>query len=411
MKQIFKDAKDAARQLMCATTLEKNTALEKIAEQLLNRKEEIYKANAIDVEAGKKNGLSASLVDRLILDEKRINSMVDGVKTIISQEDPVGIIENGFKRPNGLTIHKVRVPLGVVGIIYESRPNVTVDAAALCIKSGNVSILRGGKEAVHTNQILGQIIRDAVCQTGLPENAVFVIEDPDRTRIMEMLKAKNDIDIIVPRGGEGLIQFCTEHSLVPLVKHDKGLCHTYIDADADLEMAVSIAFDAKVDRPGVCNAMETLLVHKDIAPKVLPVLCKKYTDAGVELRGCTETVQLVPMTAATAEDWDAEYLDLILSIKVVGTIEDAITHVNLYGSMHSEAIVTENYSMSQQFLQAIDAAAVYVNASTRFTDGAEFGLGAEIGISTQKLHCRGPMGAYDLTTSKYQIYGSGQTKS
>lgn len=411
MIQDFKKAKLASRKLMCATTAQKNTALQYIAEDILSRKDEIFKANAVDVEYAKEIGLSASMVDRLVLDEKRVKAMSDGVLTIMSQEDPVGTIEKGFQRPNGLVIHKVRVPLGVVGIIYESRPNVTVDAAALCIKSGNVSILRGGKEAVHSCRVLGEIITDALMRAGLPEYSVLIVEDSDRTKIMQMLKAKNDIDIIVPRGGEGLIQFCTEHSLVPLVKHDKGLCHVYIDSTANLEMAANIAFDAKVDRPGVCNAIETLLVHQDIAADILPSLCQKYVDAGVELRGCDAAVKLFKMIPATDEDWDTEYLDLILSIKVVGTIEDAIDHINTYGSLHSEAIVTDNFNRSQQFLTGVDAAAVYVNASTRFTDGAEFGLGAEIGISTQKLHCRGPMGAYDLTTSKYQILGTGQTKS
>jgi glutamate-5-semialdehyde dehydrogenase len=410
MKEIFDRVKKASRKLSYATTDTKNRALKLIAELLIEKQNIIFEKNQIDINDAKKSNLSPALIDRLVLNEKRFKSMIDGIYTIINSEDPVGIIEKGYKRPNGLTIHKVRVPIGVVGIIYESRPNVTVDAAALCLKSGNASILRGGKEAVNTNKILGEIISEAIERAGLDKDSVVIIEDKDRTKIMKMLKAKDDIDIIVPRGGEALISFCSEHSLVPLVKHDKGLCHTYIDKSADFDLAVSIAYDAKVDRPGVCNAMETLLVDEQIADKILPELCEKYIEAGVELRGCDKSVGIFDMKPANEIDWDTEYLDMVLSIKIVKDVYEAVEHINTYGSMHSESIIAENCNAVNFFMQSVDAAAVYHNASTRFTDGGEFGLGAEIGISTQKLHCRGPMGAYDLTTSKYQIYGNGQIK-
>lgn len=410
MKEYLQKAKEASLKLRTAETVVKNSVLKNLIEILQNSKQEIIEANNIDVIEAKKDGLKASLVNRLILNESRINGMIQGVKDILEQEDPVGTVVKGYKRPNGLTIHKVRVPLGIVGIIYESRPNVTVDAAALCIKSGNVAILRGGKEARHTNMKLGKLIQKALISSGLSENCIVIVDDPDRTKIMQMLKAKNEIDIIVPRGGEGLIQFCTEHSLIPLVKHDKGLCHTYIDRYANQEKAIKIAIDAKTNRPEVCNAMETLLVHEETADKIFPELLNKFISLGVELRGCEKTLKYADIYPAKDEDWDTEYLDMILSIKIVASIDEAINHINKHGSMHSEAIITENYTEANKFLENIDAAAVYVNASTRFTDGAEFGLGAEIGISTQKLHCRGPMGAYDLTTTKYKIYGSGQTK-
>ena len=410
MKEYLIKAKNASIQLRSAKTAEKNFILKNLYEILENSKQEIIEANNIDVIEAKKNGLKASLINRLILNDNRINSMIQGVKDILEQEDPVGIVEKGYRRPNGLTIHKVRVPLGVVGIIYESRPNVTVDAAALCIKSGNVAVLRGGKEARNTNLMLGRLIKKALKQVGFSEDCVVIVDDPDRTKILQMLKAKDFIDIIVPRGGEGLIKFCTENSLIPLVKHDKGLCHIYIDEFADLEKALKISIDAKIDRPEVCNAMETLLVNKNIANKILKKLVNKMTKLGVELRGCEKTLKYVNIYPAKEEDWETEYLDMILSVKTVENIDEAINHINKYGSMHSESIITENYTIANKFLESIDAAAVYVNASTRFTDGAEFGLGAEMGISTQKLHCRGPMGAYDLTTTKYKIYGSGQTK-
>lgn len=406
----LKKAREASLALMDVDSFVKDNALKKIAEKINNSREAIKEANRKDLAYGKEAGLSGSLMDRLELTDSRIDAMIQAVNEIIAQTDPVGSVVEGYKRPNGLYITKVRMPIGVVGIIYESRPNVTIDAGALCLKSGNVAVLRGGKEAVHTNIFLGSLMKEALRETGLPEDAVYIIENTDRTYVMEMLKASDYIDIIIPRGGEGLIKFCSEHSLIPLIKHDKGLCHTYIDKDADFEKAVSIAYNAKVQRPGVCNAMETLLVHEDIAENILPALAEKYKAAGVKLIGCENTAKIIDVVPAVEEDWDTEYLDLILSIKIVKDVFEAVKHINRYGSSHSECIVTENYTTARLFLNKVDAAAVYANASTRFTDGGEFGLGAEIGISTNKLHCRGPMGAYDLTTTKYVIYGDGQIK-
>jgi glutamate-5-semialdehyde dehydrogenase len=410
MEDFLKLAKDASYQFMNEKTDKKNQILAKISELLNEKRDYIIAENSKDLDNGVKNGLGSAILDRLKLDDKRIDSMINGVNEIIAQEDPVGSVVTGYKRPNGLVIYKVRVPIGVVGIIFESRPNVTIDAAALCIKSGNVSILRGGKEAKYSNIALGNIIREALKTEGVNENVCIVLEDEDRSLMKKMLKGKNYIDIIIPRGGEGLINYCTEESLVPLVKHDKGLCHLYIDEFADIKKGVEIAFNAKVQRPGVCNAIETLLIHKGIYRKVLDILIPKYQEAGVEIVGCNTVSADFNLPLATEEDWETEYLSLKLSIKIVDSLDKAIEHINRYGSSHSEAIVTENYSNAQEFLNRVDAAAVYVNASTRFTDGAEFGLGAEIGISTQKLHCRGPMGAFDLTTTKYIVYGNGQIR-
>lgn len=410
MEDFLKLAKDASYQFMNEKTDKKNQILAKISELLNEKRDYIIAENSKDLDNGVKNGLGSAILDRLKLDNKRIDSMINGVNEIIAQEDPVGSVVTGYKRPNGLVIYKVRVPIGVVGIIFESRPNVTIDAAALCIKSGNVSILRGGKEAKYSNIALGNIIREALKTEGVNENVCIVLEDEDRSLMKKMLKGKNYIDIIIPRGGEGLINYCTEESLVPLVKHDKGLCHLYIDEFADIKKGVEIAFNAKVQRPGVCNAIETLLIHRNIYRKVLDILIPKYQEAGVEIVGCNTVSADYNLPLATEEDWETEYLSLKISIKVVDSLDRAIEHINRYGSSHSEAIVTENYSNAQEFLNRVDAAAVYVNASTRFTDGAEFGLGAEIGISTQKLHCRGPMGAFDLTTTKYIVYGNGQIR-
>jgi len=410
LENMLKNAKQASYVLMNIHTDLKDKALSSIAKKLDDKREEIKEINKKDLAYAKEAGLSSAMIDRLLLDDKTIDSMIQAVVDIRSQVDPVGKVVDGFKRPNGLQITKVKVPLGVVGIIYESRPNVTIDAAALCLKSGNVSVLRGGKEAVHSNTFLGKLMKEAVVEAGLPEACVNIIEDTDRAIVMEMLKSKEYIDIMVPRGGKGLIEFCTEHSLIPLVKHDDGICHVFIDEHADMDMAVSIAVNAKCQRVGVCNTMETLLIHEKVAEKTLKRLAKEYAEYNVELRGCEKTAAIIECKPATEEDWSTEYLDYILSIKVVGSIEEAIEHINKYGSMHSESIVTESYTNSELFLNMVDAAAVYVNASTRWTDGGEFGMGAEIGISTQKLHCRGPMGADDLTTTKYRIYGQGQIR-
>ncbi len=406
----FMKMKNASKILMTKNTSEKNKALEMLADKLLENKDLIFNENKKDVDNAVEMKLSPALTDRLVINEKRLNAMVEGVNEIIGQEDPVMTVEKGYKRPNGLVIHKVRVPFGVVGIIYESRPNVTVDAAALCIKSGNCAFLRGGKEARYSNALLGKLISEALSEAGLPAECVKTVYDPDRTTLQSMLKAKEYIDIIIPRGGEGLISYVTEHSLIPVVKHDKGVCHVYVDESADINMAVDIAFNAKVQRPGVCNAMETLLLNKKICREVLDKLLPEYEKAGVQVRASADIAEIYNTKHASEEDWRTEYLDLILSVKSVENMQEAINHINRYGSMHSEAIVTSDYSMAMDFMNSVDASAVYVNASTRFTDGAEFGLGAEIGISTQKLHCRGPMGAYDLTTSKYMIYGHGHIK-
>ncbi|MGD9809448.1 MAG: glutamate-5-semialdehyde dehydrogenase [Deferribacterales bacterium] len=410
LENMFKEAKQASYVLMGVNTDVKDKALTLIAEMLDAKRAEIKEVNKKDLEYAKEAGLSNAMIDRLELNDARIDGMIQAVVDIRAQVDPVGKVVDGYKRPNGLHITKVKVPLGVVGIIFESRPNVTIDAAALCLKSGNVSVLRGGKEAVHSNTYLGRLMKEAVKQAGLPEACVNIIEDPDRAIVMEMLKAKDDIDIMVPRGGKGLIEFCTEHSLIPLVKHDDGICHVYIDEFADMDMAVAIAVNAKCQRPGVCNAMETLLVHRSVAETALKRLAEEYAKYNVEIRGCERTAEIIVCKDAVEEDWKTEYLDYILSVKIVDSIDDAIEHINKYGSMHSESIVTENYTNSEKFLDMVDAAAVYVNASTRWTDGGEFGMGAEIGISTQKLHCRGPMGADDLTTTKYRVYGHGQIK-
>ncbi len=407
---MFREMKEASKVLMAKTTGDKDKTLRVLADNLLKNKELIFAENKKDLEVAEKNGLASSLVDRLVINEKRLNDMVAGVHDIIAQDDPVLTVEKGYQRPNGLIIHKVRVPIGVIGIIYESRPNVTIDAAALCIKSGNCAFLRGGKEARYSNAVLGKILKESLMQTGLPENCVETVYDPDKTVMMRLLKAKDYVDMIVPRGGDGLISFVSENSLIPVVKHDKGICHVYIDKTANPEMAVNIAYNAKVQRPGVCNAMETLLIHKDNPYKILDKLVPLYKKADVILKGTRDIAETYGIELAQDEDWETEYLDLILSIKTVGSMNEAVQHINTYGSMHSEAIVTEDYKTARDFMNAVDAAAVYVNASTRFTDGAEFGLGAEIGISTQKLHCRGPMGAYDLTTTKYMVYGNGQVK-
>ncbi len=410
MKELFEKARATSYKLMNLNTKVKNEALAAIARKLDEHRELIKTENAKDLKAGVEAGLSSSLMDRLKLDDKAINSMIKAVNEIKEQTDPVGSVVDGYKRPNGLYITKIRVPLGVVGIIYESRPNVTIDAAALCLKSGNVSILRGGKEAIHSNACLGKIMEEAIAEAGLPEGVVNIVPDTDRFRVTEMLQAKGYIDIIIPRGGAGLIKFCDENTCIPLVKHDNGICHVYVDKDADIEKALKIARNAKVQRPGVCNAAETLLVHEDVAGAFLPSFVECTSKDGLEIRGCERTLSFVDVKPATEEDWRTEYLDLIISIKVVSSMEEALVHINRYGSGHSEAIITENYTSARYFMDRADASAVFVNASTRFNDGGEFGLGAEIGISTQKLHCRGPMGAFDLTTTKYQVYGDGHIR-
>lgn len=406
-----KKAKLAARKLAIADTNKKNLALLTIADQLEQNTKGILAANEQDVCAAKAKGLSSSLIDRLLLTEARIKGMADGLRQIAALPDPIGSGDTVKRRPNGLEIVKVRVPLGVIGIIYEARPNVTVDAAGLCLKAGNAVILRGGSEALGSNMAMVDIIREALKAAGIPEDAVQLIATTDRQAVNVMLKMNRYFDVIIPRGGAGLIRTVVENSTIPVIETGTGVCHTFVDASADLAMAEQIAFNAKVSRPAVCNSMETLLVHLDIATQFLPDMLKKYHEAKVELRGCPETMKFHPaVRPAMPEDWSTEYSDLILSVKVVADLDEALEHIAAYSTRHSEAIVTTNYNNARRFQQEVDAAAVYVNASTRFTDGFEFGLGAEIGISTQKLHARGPMGLNELTSSKFIVSGNGQIR-
>lgn len=410
---IARRAKIASQELGNLSSIIKNKALLKMAKAIEINEEKIIEENSKDVKLARKKGLSTALIDRLALNEKRIEQMSESLKDVASIEDPIGRIKEIRKRPNGLQIGKVVVPLGVIGIIYEARPNVTIDAAALCLKAGNATILRGGSEAICSNIILADLLKKAAEESGLPPESIQLIKITDRRAVIEILKLDRYIDVIIPRGGEELIRVVAENSTIPVIKHYKGICHTYVDQEADLKMAEEVCFNAKVQRPGVCNAMETLLVNEKIAAEFLPGMIKRLQEeAAVEVRGDEKTCQVVPgIKKASEEDWQTEYLDLILSIKVVEGIEEAINHINNYGSHHSDAIITNNYSKSRTFLQKVDSAAVYVNASTRFTDGAEFGLGAEIGISTQKLHARGPMGVNELTSTKFIIWGDGQIRT
>jgi glutamate-5-semialdehyde dehydrogenase len=352
------------------------------------------------------------MLDRLTLDPSRIRAMADGLREVADLPDPVGEVTGMWRRPNGLQVGRMRIPLGVIGIVYEARPNVTADAGGLCLKSGNAVILRGGKEALHSNLAIGRVLRSEMARKGLPEAALQVIETIDRTALLELLKREDEIDLIIPRGGEGLIRFVAEHSRVPVIKHYKGVCHVFVDASADFSVAEKIALNAKVQRPGVCNAMETLLVHKDIAETFIPFIAPAMRAQGVELRGCATTREFAPdVTPATEDDWHAEYLDLILAVRVVDDLDEAIAHIRTYGSLHTEAIVTRDYANAQRFLREVNSSVVLVNASTRFADGNQLGLGAEIGISTTKLHSFGPMGLEDLTTRKFIIYGDGQIRS
>lgn len=406
-----KRAKQASRELGIVSTGVKNKALMAMAQALEDNKQQIISANEKDIAVGKEKGLSSALIDRLLLDDKRIAGMADALREVVALPDPVGEVIRMWRRPNGLQVGRMRVPLGVIGIIYEARPNVTADAAGLCLKSGNAVVLRGGSEAINSNTAIARILSRAATEAGIPEGAIELIESTDRAAVGELLKLEEYIDVIIPRGGESLIRMVVQNSLIPVIKHYKGVCHVYVDKDADLDMAKAIAYNAKVQRPGVCNAMETLLVHKGIAKKFLPAMLQELKAAGVEIRGCEATRKLVPeVLAATEDDWHAEYLDLILAVKVVGSMDEAIGHIDQYGSGHSEAIVTSSYSTSRRFVERADASAVFVNASTRFNDGGELGLGAEIGISTQKLHARGPMGLEELTCTKFIVYGDGQIR-
>ncbi|MBI5588223.1 MAG: glutamate-5-semialdehyde dehydrogenase, partial [Deltaproteobacteria bacterium] len=361
--------------------------------------------------AAVQKGLTKAMIDRLSLSDKVIAGMANGLREVAALPDPVGEVTKMWKRPNGLVVGRMRIPIGVIGIIYESRPNVTADAAGLCLKSGNAVVLRGGSEAINSNTAIAKVLNGACVSAGVPAKAVQVIPVVEREAVLEMLKLEEYIDLIIPRGGEGLIKFVVENSRIPVIKHYRGVCHVFVDEFADLSMAENIAFNAKVQRPGVCNSMETLLVHKNIADRFLPGMYKKYRDAGVELRGCARTVAILKdIKEAKEEDWSAEYLDLILAVKVVDTIDEAIDHMARYGSLHTESIVTKDYSNAQRFISEVNSSTVLVNASTRFSDGFQLGLGAEIGISTTKIHAFGPMGLEELTTQKFIIYGDGQIR-
>lgn len=404
-------AKAAARELVKLNTEQKDKALQLIAEEIDSQRDHIREENAKDLKNGKEKGLSSAFLDRLELTDKRIDGMIKVLKDVISLNDPVGEILGMNTLPNGLKVGQMRMPLGVVAIVFESRPNVCIEVAALTIKSANGVILRGGSDAINSNLLLTKIIKRGLQKAGLPESAVEIVEDTDRESVKDLLRMRDYIDIVIPRGGLNLIRFVEEHSLIPVIRHDLGICHTYIGEHANIDMAVSIAYNAKVQRPGVCNSMETLLVHEQIADEFLPLLKNKYNKAGVKIKGCSKTKTILSdIEDAVEEDWSTEYLDLILSVKVVSSDDEAIEHINKYSSHHSDAIVTENYSSGMKFLTEVDSAACYLNASTRFTDGNEFGLGAEMGISNQKLHVRGPMGLRELTSAKYIVFGNGQIR-
>ncbi len=412
IEQLGTKARAAAAVLAGLSTGEKNRALEQIGRMLLEKEQDILTANERDLEEAREKGMSQSLQDRLRLTEDRIASMAEACRHLAMLEDPVGVIEGGGVRPNGMRITKVRVPLGVAGMIYEARPNVTVDAAILCLKSGNAAILRGGKEAFHSNQCLAGIMRQALADTGLPEDAIALVEDTSRETAVMMMKANGYLDVLIPRGGAGLIRTVVEQASVPVIETGTGNCHVYVDATADLDMAVNIVDNGKTQRPSVCNAIESCLVHRDVAGKFLPMMKARLDAHQVELRGCPRTKEILGdcVTPATEEDYATEFLDYILAVKVVDSLDEALEHIRTYSTGHSECIVTKSLDAAERFQKQVDAAAVYVNCSTRFTDGNEFGLGAEIGISTQKLHARGPMGLTALTTIKYLINGQGQIR-
>jgi len=405
-------AKVASREMAKCPTLQKNAMLLKLADLIQENAINIQHENARDVIEAEKSGLSAAMIDRLTITDATIQSMMGGLREVAALEDPVGASIRNFRRPNGLEVSRVRIPLGVIGIIYESRPNVTIDAAALCLKSGNAVILRGGSEAHHSNQVLAALIARALLETGLPGESAQVIPVRDRSAVTTLLQQEEWIDLIIPRGGESLIRFVVENSKIPVLKHYKGVCHVYVDKGADFDMAEKICFNAKVQRPGVCNAMETLLVHENAAPDFLPQVAKKLSAAGVELRGCQETCRILPQAKrATEADWPAEYLNLTLAVKVVSGMDEAMKHIAVYGSSHTDAIVTRDYERARRFVREVDSSVVLVNASTRFNDGNQMGLGAEIGISTTKLHAFGPMGLEELTTTKFVVFGDGQVRS
>jgi glutamate-5-semialdehyde dehydrogenase len=412
IRTIAEQAREASFKVARLSSEAKERALHLMADALMAQGALLLAENGKDLANAEQQGLSRAMVDRLALTEEGIAGIAEGLRQVALLPDPVGEVTRMWRRPNGLLVGKMRIPLGVIGVIYEARPNVTADAAGLCLKAGNAVILRGGSEAIHSNRAMGRVLQEAMGKAGIPAAAVQVIPLVEREAVEAMLTLDEYIDVIIPRGGEGLIRFVVEHSRIPVIKHYKGVCHVFVDATAEPEMAVNICHNAKVQRPGVCNAMETLLIHQQAAATVLPLIAEKLEGAGVELRGCARTRQILPQVKeATEEDWYAEYLDLILAIKVVADIDEAIAHIGRYGSQHTEAIVTSDYAHAQRFLNEVASSTVLVNASTRFSDGYQLGLGAEIGISTTKLHAFGPMGVEDLTTTKFIIYGDGQIRT
>lgn len=410
MIQFLEESKKISREIATLSGEIKTKVLNEMADALIEHCDFIIGNNEKDMSVGRLGNLDEALLDRLLLTGDRVVAMAQAIREIAAQKEPVGRTLDGWLTQNGLNIQKVSVPIGVIGIIYESRPNVTSDSAALCFKSGNVCVLKGGKEAEHSNKAIANVLRSVLAKNKLPEQAISLLPDSSRQGVANLIKQDKYVDLIVPRGGEALIKYVSQNSSVPVVKHDKGLCHVYIDRDANHDKAIQIAINAKCSRPGVCNAMETLLIHKDVAPYILPPLHEAYERYGTQLKGCKDSQKFVDIQCATQEDYDTEYLANILNIKVVDNIEEAIFHIGKYGSGHSESIISENYSYVNKFLDEVDAACVYANASTRFTDGGAFGLGAEVGISTNKLHSRGPMGISDLTTFKYKVFGNGQIR-
>jgi glutamate-5-semialdehyde dehydrogenase len=412
VQQMAQEARGAARKLGSLTRGVKDKVILRVAELLGERQTQIQAENLRDVTAAQSQGYPAAFIDRLTLSSKVIDSMIKGLHEVAALPDPVGAVTGMWVRPNGLKVGRQRIPLGVIGFIYESRPNVTVDAAALCLKSGNAVILKGGKEALHSNVALTQVMQEALAEAGVPAAAVQVIPSVEREATLELLRQDELVDLIIPRGGEGLIRFVAENSRIPVLKHYKGVCHIFVDKGADLDLAETVCFNAKVQRPGVCNAMETLLVHEAVAPAFIPRMFARFRQAGVELRGCPRTLVMDPLaTPAKAEDWGYEFLDLILAVQVVPDLDGALDHIARYGSNHTEAIITRDLNRAQRFLTEADSSVVLVNASTRFNDGGELGLGAEIGINTSKLHAFGPMGLEELTTTKFIVYGNGQIRT
>ncbi|HSQ12725.1 MAG TPA: glutamate-5-semialdehyde dehydrogenase, partial [Candidatus Deferrimicrobium sp.] len=409
--RLGKQAKIAARLLAPLSSAEKNRALLLMAEKLEAESGYLVEENQKDLEFATANAVSSAILDRIALNPSRVRAMAQGLREVAALPDPVREVVKMWRRPNGLQVGRMRIPLGVIGMIYEARPNVTADAAALCLKSGNAVILRGGSEAHHSNQAIGAVLREACAETKVPQDAVQVVQVRDRALVNELLQLEEYIDLIIPRGGEDLIRAVVAHSKIPVIKHYKGICHVYVDSDADLQMAEKICFNAKVQRPSVCNAMETLLVHEAVASKFLPAMIEKYRSAKVEVRGCAKSCALVPgVTPAAEADWSTEYLDLIVSVRIVKSMDEAIGHIEQYGSEHTESIITTSYQKSREFIDRVNSSAVMVNASTRFNDGGELGLGAEIGISTSKIHAFGPMGLEELTTTKFIVFGDGQIR-